>query len=190
MVVTGGGRVLNVTALAGTLVTALAGIGTVAATYALGMRGWGARVAVPAALLLAISGQQLVYSREPLVEGDGMFFAALASLVYLRSSGVRGLLGAGLLGYRAASLRVNNVRDALWSAVTYAAAIAIAAAALRAMEIVRFVGPGLLTLVFYLWDAFIGTTPSRRRSLRWVGQFGLLAGLGLIVAAWNLLLRG
>ena len=98
-------------------------------------------------------------------------------------------LAAGLLGYRAAALRVNNVRDALWSAATYAAAIAIGAAALRAMEVLRFVGPALLTLVFYLWDAFIGTTPYRRRNLRWIGQFGLLAGLGLIVAAWNLLLR-
>ena len=68
-------------------------------------------------------------------------------------------LVAGLLGYRAASLRVNDVRDALWSALTYAAAIAIAAAALRAMEIPRLLGPALLTLAFYLWDAFISTTP-------------------------------
>ena len=88
---------LGKTALAGTLVSALAGIGAVAATYALGMRGWGPRVAIPAALLLAISGQHLVYSREPLVEADGMFFAAVAALVYLRSSSIRGLLTAGLL---------------------------------------------------------------------------------------------
>jgi hypothetical protein len=99
-------------------------------------------------------------------------------------------LVAGLLGYRAASLRVITVRDALWSAGTYAAAIAIGAAALRAMEIPRLVGPALLTLAFYLWDAFIGTAPSRRRNLRWIAQIGLLAGLGLIVAVWNLLLRG
>jgi len=81
------------------------------------------------------------------------------------------------------------VRDALWSALTYAAAIAIGAAALRAMEIERLVGPALLTLTFYLWDAFIGSAPTRRRDLRWVGQVVLLAALGLIVAAWNLLLR-
>jgi hypothetical protein len=98
-------------------------------------------------------------------------------------------LAAGLLGYRAASMRVTGVRDALWSAATYAAAIAIGAAALRAMEIPRLVGPALLTLAFYLWDSFIGTSPSRRRDLRWIGQIGLLAGLGLVVAAWNLLLR-
>jgi hypothetical protein len=96
---------------------------------------------------------------------------------------------AALLGYRAASLRVNDVRDALWSAVTYAAAIAIAAAALRAMEIPKLLGPALLTLTFYLWDAFISTTPSRRRDRRWIGRVLLLAGLGVIVTAWNLLLR-
>jgi len=99
-------------------------------------------------------------------------------------------LVAGLLGYRAASLRVVTVRDALWSAFTYAAAIAIGAAALRAMEIPRLVGPALLTLAFYLWDAFISTAPSRRRNLRWIAQIGVLVGLGLIVAVWNLLLRG
>jgi hypothetical protein len=98
-------------------------------------------------------------------------------------------LVAALLGYRAASMRVTDVRDALWSAATYAAAIAIGAAALRAMEIPRLVGPALLTLSFYLWDAFVGTAPSRRRDLRWIGRIGLLAALGLIVAAWNLLLR-
>ena len=98
-------------------------------------------------------------------------------------------LVAGLLGYRAASLRVSDVRDALLSALTYAAAIAIGAAALRAMEIPRLVGPALLTLAFYLWDAFISTTPSRRRDRRWIGRIALLAGLGLIVTAWNLLLR-
>jgi hypothetical protein len=98
-------------------------------------------------------------------------------------------LVAFLLGYRVASLRVTDVRDALWSALSYAAAIAIGAAALRAMEIPRLVGPALLTLAFYLWDAYIGTAPRRRRNRRWVGQFGLLAGLGLVVVAWNLLLR-
>ena len=98
-------------------------------------------------------------------------------------------LVAGLLGYRAASLRVNTVRDALWAAATYAAAIAIGAAALRAMEIERLIGPALLTLAFYLWDAFIGAAPSRRRDIRWIGQIAVLVALGIVVAAWNLLLR-
>jgi hypothetical protein len=96
---------------------------------------------------------------------------------------------AFLLGYRAAALRVTTVRDALLSAVTYAAAIAIGAAALRAMAIPRLVGPALLTLIFYLWDAFHAATPSRRRDARWLWQTILLAVLGAVVIAWNLLLR-
>jgi hypothetical protein len=96
---------------------------------------------------------------------------------------------AGLLGYRAVALRVSRLSDALWSAGTYAAAIAIGAAALRAMEIPRLIGPALLTLAVYLWDALTGTTPARRRELRWLWQIGLLAALGLVVTAWNLMLR-
>jgi hypothetical protein len=96
---------------------------------------------------------------------------------------------AGLLGYRAVALRIGNLVDALWSAATYLAAIAIAAAALRAMEIPRLIGPALLTLSFYLWDALTGTHPARRRELRWLWQTGLLAALGVLVTAWNLLLR-
>ena len=88
---------LGKSALAGALVSALSGIGTVMATYAIGMRGWGPRVATSAAVLLAVSGQHLVYSREPLVEADALLFATLASLVYLHAGGARGLLGAGLL---------------------------------------------------------------------------------------------
>jgi hypothetical protein len=97
---------------------------------------------------------------------------------------------AFLLGYRAAALRVVSLRDALWSAVTYGAAIAIAAAALRAIAIPRLMGPALLTLTFYLWDAFHGASPARRRDANWVWQTLLLAALGIAVVAWNLLLRG
>ncbi len=96
---------------------------------------------------------------------------------------------AGLLGYRAVALRLSSLVDALWSACMYAAAIAIGAAALRAMEIPRLVGPALLTLAVYLWDALTGTAPARRRELRWIWQTGLLAALGIVVAVWNLLLR-
>lgn len=96
---------------------------------------------------------------------------------------------AGLLGYRAVALRVGNLMDALWSAFTYLAAIAIGAAALRAMEIPRLIGPALLTLAFYLWDSMTGTQHARRRELHWLWQTGLLVALGIIVTAWNLLLR-
>jgi hypothetical protein len=119
----------------------------------------------------------LVQSGGPLDESNLLVLAAGDALV------------AGLLGYRSAALRVTSVREALWPALTYAAAIAIGAAALRAMEIPRLVGPALLTLAFYLWDAFISSVPARRRDRRWIGQIAVLAGLGIIVAVWNLLLR-
>ena len=98
-------------------------------------------------------------------------------------------LVAGLLGYRAMALRVTNVREALGPALTYAAAIAIGAAAIRAMAIPSLVGPALLTLAFYLWDAFVGSVPMRRRDRRWISQITVLACLGIVVALWNLLLR-
>jgi hypothetical protein len=105
------------------------------------------------------------------------------------------LLAAGdafvafLLGYRVAALRLVTARDVLWSAATYAAAIAIGAAAVRAMEIPRLLGPALLTLAFYLWDAFHAASPASRRDSRWLVQTALLAVLGIAVIAWNLLLR-
>jgi hypothetical protein len=97
---------------------------------------------------------------------------------------------AGLLGYRAAALRLPMLRDVLWSAATYAVAIAIGAAALRAMAIPRLIGPALLILAFYLWDAFHGASPSLRRDPRWIWQTALLLVLGVIVAGWNILVRG
>jgi hypothetical protein len=97
---------------------------------------------------------------------------------------------AGLLGYRAAALRATNLVGALWSALTYGVAIAIGAAAIRAMGIPRLVGPALLMFVFYLWDVLHGTTPARRRDPRWIWQTALLAGLGALVALWNLRLVG
>jgi hypothetical protein len=97
---------------------------------------------------------------------------------------------AGLLGYRAASLRVINLRDALWSAATYAVAIAITAAALRAMSLPRLIGPALLTLALYLWDAIHGASPARRRDPSWIWQTAVLVVLGVLVAGWNLMIRG
>jgi hypothetical protein len=97
---------------------------------------------------------------------------------------------AFLLGYRAVALRVSNARDALLSAATYAAAIAIGAAAVRFMEIPRLLGPALLTLVFYLWDAFHGAAPAHRRDPRWLWQIALLGVLGVVVIVLNLMARG
>ena len=96
---------------------------------------------------------------------------------------------AGLLGYRLVRLGPTRPRDALISAVTYAAVIAIGAGLFRAMAVPRLLGPALLTLLVYLWDAIHATTPSIRRDPRWLWQIGLLVALAGIVVVWNLALR-
>lgn len=96
---------------------------------------------------------------------------------------------AFLLGYRSAALRSSNVRDVAWFALTSAIVIAIAAAALRAMEIPRLLGPALLVLVLFLWDAVHGVPPSRRRDPRRIWETVLLLILGVVVAAWSARLR-
>jgi hypothetical protein len=113
----------------------------------------------------------------PLPERDLLALAAADAIV------------AFLLGYRAAALRVTTLRDALWSAATYAAAIAIGAAAFRFMEIPRLMGPALLALTFYLWDAFHGASPTHRRDARWIWQTVLLAILGVVVVGLNVMAR-
>jgi hypothetical protein len=97
---------------------------------------------------------------------------------------------AALLGYRAAALRGSSVGQALWAALTAGVAIAIGAAALRALGIARLIGPGLLVLLLYLWDALHAAGPARRRDPRWIWETVALAGLGAAVAFWNLRLVG
>jgi len=114
--------------------------------------------------------------------------AALGERELLLLAGVDAL-AAGLIGYRIAALRISTLRSALLSALTYAAVIAIGAATLRAADIPRLVGPALLTLVFFLWDAFHALPSGRRRDARWYGQVALLLVLGAVVVVWNLGLR-
>jgi hypothetical protein len=120
--------------------------------------------------------------------GGGVPPPALSEANLLLLAGLDGAI-AFLLGYRTTALRATHLVDALWSATTYGAAIAIAAAAIRAMAIPQLLGPALLTLVFFLWDAVHGTPPRRRRDARFLWQTALLAALGVVVVAWNLGLR-
>ena len=100
-----------------------------------------------------------------------------------------GLL-AGILGYRMAALQGPTLRGALAAALSYAAVIAIAAAALRAMGLPRLLGPALLTLVLYLWSAYRGVPRGTRRDARWIWEVLLLAALGAVVVVWNLVAQG
>ncbi|MEO8207760.1 MAG: hypothetical protein ABI598_01900 [Chloroflexota bacterium] len=96
---------------------------------------------------------------------------------------------AFLLGYRAAALRTTSLREVAWFALTNAIVIAIAATALRAMEIPRLLGPALLVLVFFLWDAIHVAPASRRRNARWIWEALLLVVLAVVVVAWSVRLR-
>jgi hypothetical protein len=123
---------------------------------------------------------------EPLPTGEeagavGITLEALALLAVLDG------VVAGLLGYRLAALRGSTARAAFAAALSYAAVVAIAAAALRAMGLPRLLGPALLTLVFYLWSAYRAAPRTARRDVRWIWEVILLAGLGLLVVAWNLM---
>ena len=96
---------------------------------------------------------------------------------------------AGALGYRLAAFRATTVRTALEIALSYAAVVAIAAAAIRAMSLPRLLGPALLTLVLYLWSAYRGAPRGGRRDVRWIWEMLLLVALAALVVAWNLLFQ-
>jgi hypothetical protein len=95
-------------------------------------------------------------------------------------------LAAGALGIRMARLRAAGRRNALLGGLSSAAIVAVAAGALRALAIPFLLGPALLTLVFFLWDAVTGSSVARRRSPRWAWELVLLAILGLCVVGLNL----
>ena len=96
---------------------------------------------------------------------------------------------AFLLAYRIAALRSSSVRDVAWMATTAAAVVTIIAAMLRQVHIPGVLGPALLVLVLFLWDALHGAPPSRRRDPRRLAETALLLVLGLVVVAWSIGLR-
>jgi hypothetical protein len=97
---------------------------------------------------------------------------------------------AFLLGYRTAALRSSNLRDVGWFGVSAAAVVAIAAVALRSIEIPLILGPALLVLVFFLWDAIHSGGPVRRRDPWRVWETALLAVLAIVVIGWSIGIRG
>jgi hypothetical protein len=98
-------------------------------------------------------------------------------------------LGDGLIGfllaYRVAALRSSNLRDVAWFGLTGAAVVAIAAVALRSIEIPRILGPALLVLVFFLWDAIHSGGAVRRRDPWRVWETAALAILAVVVIGWS-----
>ena len=96
---------------------------------------------------------------------------------------------AFLLAYRVAALRSSNLRNVAWFGFTGAAVVAIAAVALRSIEIPLILGPALLILVFFLWDAIHSGGPVRRRDPWRVWETAALALLAIVVIGWSVGLR-
>ncbi len=110
--------------------------------------------------------------------------ADLAVLVALDA-----LVGAAL-GYRFAALREPSIRGALVAAGTYGAVVAIAAGILRLLALPRLVGPAVLTLVLFLWDAvhwdtLHGRRPWRFWDVRRLVELVVLVLLGVLVVVLN-----
>jgi hypothetical protein len=124
-----------------------------------------------------------------LAEPGGVTPGSALTEVWLVVLAVDDALIALLLGYRVATFRYGTAKDAVRSALTYAVIVAIGAGAIRAIDLPLLVGPAVLTLVFYLWDALHGTAPARRREPRFLWETILLVVLAVVVVAWNLRLR-
>ena len=103
----------------------------------------------------------------------------------VRLAGADALVGL-FIGYRTAALRSSDAREAAWFGLTTALVVGIAAASLRTLGIPRLLGPALLALVSFLWDAVHGGPAGRRRDVRLIWETVLLAVLGVVVVAWSL----
>lgn len=114
---------------------------------------------------------------------------ASGSLPLIGQAVADGLI-AFLLAYRVAALRTSNLRDVAWFGLTGAVVVAIAAVALRSIEIPRILGPALLVLVFFLWDAIHSGGPVRRRDPRRAWETAFLAVLAIVVIGWSIGIRG
>ncbi len=98
-------------------------------------------------------------------------------------------LVAAAVALRLARLRAAGRRNAALAALSAAAIVAVAATALRGLAIPLVLGPALLTLVFFLWDALTGSGATGRRTVRWGLEILVLAALGAAVTLLNLRVR-
>lgn len=111
------------------------------------------------------------------------------SVAVLAQAGGDAIIGF-LLAYRVAALRSSNFRDVAWFGLSGAVVVAIAAVALRSIEIPRILGPALLVLVFFLWDAIHSGGAVRRRDPLRVWETAALVVLAIIVIGWSAGIRG
>ena len=120
--------------------------------------------------------------------GAGLAAPALGEIGLVQLAALDAVV-AFVLGYRLSAFRAPTVGEAAWAAGTFAAVIAVAAAALRALALPRLLGPAVLTAVFYLWSAYRAAPGGERRSFAWVWEYVILGAAAGLTVAWNLLLR-
>lgn len=123
------------------------------------------------------------------VPGSGIGAISANALEVLAQAGADAVV-AFLLAYRVAALASSSLRDVAWFGFTGAAVVAIAAVALRSIEIPRVLGPALLVLVFFLWDAIHSGGSPRRRDRRRIWETAALAVLAIVVIGWSAGIRG
>ena len=123
------------------------------------------------------------------VPGQGGGAIGSNAVAVLAQAGGDAIIGF-LLSYRVAALRSSNLRDVAWFGVSGAAVVAIAAVALRSIEIPRILGPALLILVFFLWDAIHSGGAVRRRNPLRVWETLALVVLAIVVIGWSAGIRG
>ncbi|NJD27944.1 MAG: hypothetical protein FIA92_06560 [Chloroflexi bacterium] len=109
-------------------------------------------------------------------------------IVLVAFAGLDALIGMAL-GYRAAALRSTSLRDVGTIAIGAGMVMAIAALALHSIELPRLIGPALLVLVFFLWDAIHGGRPTRRRDSRRLWETAFLVVIAVAVVAWSFGMR-
>lgn len=132
----------------------------------------------------AIAGAQQAGAAAGLPAPTGRGAEAVVGLAILG-----GAVVAFVLGYRLSAIRSASVRQAAWSAGTYAVVIAVAAGFVRAIGLPIALGPALLAAVFYLWSAYRSASQAERRSSGWLTEYVALAAAAILAVAWNLLLR-
>ncbi len=121
--------------------------------------------------------------------GSGVPAAAPASAAPVLALAAADGVVAFLLAYRVAALRSVNIREVGWAAASGGLVVAIAAAAVRELGIPWILGPALLVLVFFLWEAIHGDAPARRGDPRRLWEAALLVAIGLLVVVWSVGLR-
>lgn len=125
---------------------------------------------------------------EPAPVGSGLAPAALGPGPLALLAVLDGAAAAAL-GYRLTALRRLTLGDALWAAATYALVAGILAATIRELAIPLLLGPALITVLLYLWDAWHSAPGAVRRSARWIWESALLALLAAVVVVWQVLFR-